>query len=99
MVKITTSLDQKHKDTAKKYLVKNKTYTLAAYLFAFAGLFVFVVLYIKFVDGEAMNFIHDPMLFLILFAPFIPALWLFMAAKKAKIKAASVIKKVQEAAK
>ncbi|MFP4313568.1 MAG: hypothetical protein ACLFR0_04480 [Alphaproteobacteria bacterium] len=84
-------MNQSEKDSAKKYLLKNRTYKLTAYLFAFAGLFVFVALYLKFVDGQAMNFLTNPVLIIVLFAPFIPAIVLFFAAKKARRKAASVI--------
>lgn len=71
--------------------MRNKTYKLTAYLFAFVGLFVFVALYLKFVNGEAMNFLRNPVLIIVLFSPFIPAVGLFFAAKKARRKAAQLL--------
>lgn len=56
-------------------------------MFAFVALMIFVSLYIKYVNGEAMNFIRNPLLVLILFAPFIPSVILLFMAKSSRKKA------------
>lgn len=60
---------------------------MIAYAFAFVGLIVFVSLYMKYINGEAMNFIRNPILVLFLLAPFIPTSVLLIFSKNSRKKA------------
>lgn len=82
----------KNKEKIKKNLVKNYLYSLSAYMLAIFGFFTFIYLYNKFVDGDSYVFIQNPVLVLILLAPFIPSAVLFLLSKKARKAASSEIK-------
>lgn len=73
--------------------MKNHLYSLSAYMLGIFGLFMFIVLYNKFVNGDSYVFIQHPMVILILLSPFIPSAIMFLLSKKARRAASSEIKK------
>lgn len=82
----------KNKKNIRKNLVKNHLYSLSAILFGLFGLFMFVYLYYKFVNGNSYVFIQNPIIILVLLAPFIPSAVLLLLSKKARKAASSEIK-------
>ncbi len=81
-----------NKEKIKQNLIKNYLYSLSAYMLAIFGFFTFIYLYNKFVDGNSYVFIQNPLIIIILLAPFIPSAVLFLLSKKARKAASAEIK-------
>lgn len=74
------TLSVKEQNQLKKDLVKYHLYRVMGFVFSFLGLFIFILLYIKFVDGDIEVFMRKPMIMVILLVPFLPTfLFLYMA--------------------
>ena len=86
----------KNNKSIRKNLIKNYLYSLSAYMLGIFGFFTFIYLYNKFVDGDSYVFIQNPLVVLILLAPFIPSAVLFLLSKKARKAASSEIKQQLE---
>ena len=82
----------KNKENIRKNLIKNYLYSLSAYMLGIFGFFAFIFLYNRFVDGNSYILIQNPLVVLILLAPFIPSAVLFLLSKKARKAASSEIK-------
>lgn len=70
----------------QEYMIKAKLYRFVSMLFAVLGVVIFGVMYIKNIEGRFMEAIKDPMIILILVAPFLPAAFMAFLAGGAEKK-------------
>lgn len=67
---------------ARALLMKSKIYRLLALIFAFTGLAVFVVLYLRNVEGQLFEALRQPVIVAIILVPFLPAIVLSILGQK-----------------
>lgn len=67
---------------ARALLIKSKVYRLFALVFALVGITVFIVLYLKNIEGQFFDSLRSPMTIVILVFPFLPAAVLSWLANK-----------------
>lgn len=67
---------------ARKCLIKARLYRIFAVLFACVGLLLFVLLYLRNVEGRIFQAFQDPMMAVILLVPFLPAAILSLISRR-----------------
>lgn len=58
---------------ARALLIKSRVYRFFALVFALVGIAVFIVLYLKNIEGQFFQSLQSPMTIIILLFPFLPA--------------------------
>jgi uncharacterized membrane protein len=74
------------KQTKKKYLMQARLYRLMSTLFVMAGLLIFIIMYLKNVEGRLLEALRDPYTVIMVFFPFAPAVVLSFLAKSSENK-------------
>ncbi|QQG37457.1 MAG: hypothetical protein HYS17_10060 [Micavibrio aeruginosavorus] len=69
---------------ARALLMKSKIYRLLALIFAFTGLLIFVVLYLRNIEGHFFEALRQPVTVAIILVPFLPAIVLSILGQKAE---------------
>ncbi|MCM2343923.1 MAG: hypothetical protein NDJ24_05125 [Alphaproteobacteria bacterium] len=69
---------------ARALLMKAKLYRLMALVFAFTGLAVFTVLYIRNIEGQFFEALQHPVTVTIILVPFLPAIVLSILGQRAE---------------
>ena len=77
-------MDEEIRLKAREYLLKTRLYRFIALCFLIAGVALFIVLYLRYIQGDALAALRQPVLVLILLIPFIPAAVLTSMAGKAQ---------------
>lgn len=62
-----------NKDQLREILLKAKLYRIVAMTLAGGGLIIFVFLYLQHTDGNILNALRNPLIFVIALFPFLPA--------------------------
>ncbi|MDD3019669.1 MAG: hypothetical protein PHX61_01655 [Alphaproteobacteria bacterium] len=77
----------------KVYLVKAKLYRFTSLLFVTIGIFVFCVLYVKYIDGRLLESLKSPYTIFYFLVPFAPGAVLTILADRAEKKYRSFAEK------
>lgn len=76
-------MDEETRLKAREYLLKTRLYRFIALCFLILGVALFIVLYLRFIEGDALTALRQPSLILILLLPFLPAAVLTSMSAKA----------------
>lgn len=82
--------------TAKEYLVKAKLYQIISIAFVSIGIVIFLILYIKNVEGNLVEALRNPYTILIFLVPFFPAAVFSMLSSRAEKKYYEMTKNSQK---
>lgn len=76
---------------AREHLIRARLYSAVAMVFVAVGFVIFFIFYERYIDGDASAFFRKPVLFAIMFLPFLPAYIFALLATRQRKAAAQVI--------
>ena len=88
-------MDEQTRLKARELLLRSRVYRYSAIVFAVMGAVVFLALYFRYIEGDIIHALHNPMLVMILVLPFLPAFVLSWMAAKTANKFMVLLEKLQ----
>ena len=85
-------MEKTEKQQARELLLQTRFYKAMAAIFVAVGLIIFVMLYIKNVEGDLLAALKHPSVVLMLLLPFLPAIVLSWKAQKTEKKLFAILK-------
>jgi FtsH-binding integral membrane protein len=85
-------MDPEDKKQARELLIQARVYKVMAKIFVVVGAVVFIMLYIKNVEGSLLSALQKPSIILMLLIPFLPAIVLSRKAQKIEKKLFAMLK-------
>jgi hypothetical protein len=86
-------VDEQTRLEARDLLLKSRIFRIIGIFFAIGGILLFIVLYLRFIEGDIVRALHSPAIIAIMIIPFLPAIIFAAMASRSEKKLKEILEK------